>query len=54
MLFSSTCRWCEENPKYKAPHQYIVPRDYYSGTVRNTQVSARKDGPRAWIAYSIQ
>lgn len=31
-----------------------TPADNCSGTVQNTQVSARKDGPRARIAYIVQ
>lgn len=31
----------------------VLPVHSYSGTVHNTRVSARKDGPRARIAYSI-
>lgn len=31
----------------------IPPIDHKSGTFHNTQVSARKDGPRARIAYSV-
>lgn len=42
-----------EAPYYNSLIEYVSPIDLCSGTVHNTRVSARKDGPRARIAYSI-
>ena len=39
--------------KCYVPRSSDPPVDHRSGTVHNTRVSARKDGPRARIAYSI-